>query len=169
MKLKIILSLFLLVSSLNSYAGAEDYFKQSTHEFGLSNIGFGYSTEGSFIVEANTRYQYYIRDRIAIGGAAFYSNFDSQEWMGIGPTASYIFWAHQNWFSRVDQFLTAAKYSGFSDDPSSIYGTTSIGINYLPTTSNFFIGVGYAHSYALDSREVLKPNAIQLLLGWLWI
>lgn len=163
------MTLILLIACVNCYAGADEYFKQSTHEFGVSNLGVGYSTAGDFVVEASSRYQYYILDKVAVGGTAFYSNFNSQEWMGIGPTASYVFWTHENWFSRLDQLFTAAKYNGFGSEPSSLYGTTTLGLSYLPTSSNFFIGAGFAHSYALDSRSVLRPNTIQLLLGWLWI
>ncbi|MBA2403360.1 MAG: hypothetical protein H0V66_01205, partial [Bdellovibrionales bacterium] len=154
---KLFLILFLGLS-FNVLAETDDYFQKNTQEIGISNIGLGYSSTGGFALEAGVRYQYFVADKIALGGTAFYNHYESGEWMGIGPTGSYIFWTHQNFFARLDQHVIAANYSGITPEPSSFYGISSLSINYLPTDSNFFIGAGYAHSYAFDKRDVLRPN-----------
>lgn len=167
MKQKIILFL-LLTYSAQIFAEASDYFQRQTQELGISNIGVGYSNVFGFQFHANARYQYFVLDRVAVGGSAFYDNFQRQEWMGIGPVASFIFWSYGNWFSRLDQALTVARYSGLGRDPSELYATTALGLNYIPDGTNYFIGASFAHSYALDNRQVLRPNIFQLMAGWFW-
>lgn len=153
---------------LSLYAQINSYFDKGTHELGLSNLGIGYSSAGGFLVQATTRYQYYVVNRVALGGVGFYNKFNTNEWMGLGPVASYIFLTHENFFSRLDQQLTLGKFNGFDEKISTIYGTSAISVNYLPFESSFSIGAGYAHSYALNSGRVIRPNAFQLFVGWFW-
>jgi hypothetical protein len=149
-------------------ADVSSAFQSRTHEFGLSNLGIGYSNVFGMQIHASTRYQYFLLDRLALGGHAFYDNFNRREWMGIGPSASWIFAAYHNWFARLDQSLTAASYTGIRADPSQLYGTSSLGLAYVPMGTNYYIGAAFAHSYPLDDRQVIRPNVLQILLGWFW-
>jgi hypothetical protein len=161
------LRLFLLFSlSLRAFPQTETYFAKGAQEFGLSNVGIGHSSSQGLIVSANARYQYYVLNRFSLGGAAFYNNFNDREWIGAGPVASYILFTYRRWFSRFDQQVTAAKFTDFPDDPATLYGTSSIGLNYLPEMSRFFIGGGYSHTYALNHGRIITPNAFQLFAGW---
>ncbi|MFP5384433.1 MAG: hypothetical protein ACLGHN_00035 [Bacteriovoracia bacterium] len=143
-------------------------FQKGTHELGLANLGIGYSSQDKFAVSASVRYQYYVLNRFAMGAFGFYNNFNDHEWMGAGPVTSYILFKHLRWFMRADQEVTLAKFNGFSDPPATLFGTTSLSINYLPEYSNFFLGIGYARTYALNEGRVLRPNALQIFAGWLW-
>lgn len=163
-KLALALILNLLVAT-NTQAEA---LEKGTQELGISNIGIGYSSQSGFLISANTRYQYFVLNRFALGGAFFYNNFNDHEWMGLGPVASYIFFTTQSWFGRVDQQVTLAKFNGFNEKMAEVFGTSGVSINYLPPMTNFFIGGGYAHTYALNDGEVVRPNAFQVFAGWLW-
>jgi hypothetical protein len=162
------LSLVLFLGIKVALADVSDAFQARTSEFGISNLGIGYSNIFGFQFHASTRYQYFILDRIALGGMAFYDNFNRREWMGLGPSASWIAATYHNWFLRLDQHVTTARYTGFVRDLSQLYGTTSIGIAHVPYRSNYYIGAAFAHTYALDGRDVFRPNTIQILLGWFW-
>ena len=159
------MALTLLLTS-NAFAQINERFNKGAREFGISNIGIGYSSSHGLMISASTRYQYYFLNRFSAGGVAFYDQFGSTEWMGLGPVASYILFTHSNWFGRLDQHLIAAKYNGFRGDYASVYGTSGLSLNYLPTNSNYYIGGGYAHSYALSDGDVLRPNIFQLGIGW---
>lgn len=163
-----ILLLILLFSPSQGWSQTSGYFRSGTQELGLANLGVGYSDPGGLSFSANVRYQYYFLNRFAVGGSAFYNNFNDREWMGVGPVASYILFTYYSWFARFDQQVTAAKFNGFDDPPASLYGTSAISINYLPLGSNFFIGGGYARSYALTEGRVLWPNSFQVFGGFLW-
>jgi hypothetical protein len=153
---------------LGSWAQVGDAFHAGTQELGLANLGLGYSDPGGFAVSANVRYQYYFINRVSAGGFGFYNNFAHREWMGVGPSLSYILLTYQDFFLRLDQQITFSKMSGFSDPPATTYGTTGLSVNYLPFQSNFFIGVGYARNYALSAGEVIFPDTILVSGGWLW-
>lgn len=160
--------LFLTCFISSSVFSQSSYFDKGTHELGITNLGIGYSTQLGLSVSASTRYQYYVLNRFALGGSAFYNNFNEREWMGIGPSASYILFTYGSWFARLDQQVTAAKFNGFDDPPADIYGTTGININYFSPGTNFFIGAGYARNYALSDGRVIWPNSFQVFGGWLW-
>lgn len=160
--------LVMLLLSFTAHAQTSDLFQKGSHELGLANLGIGYSSAGGLSFSANVRYQYFILNRLSVGGAAFYNNFNDREWMGLGPVASYILFTYHSWFARFDQQVTAAKFNGFNDPPATLYGTSGISINYLPQSSNFFIGAGYARSYALNDGRVIWPNSFQVFAGWLW-
>lgn len=164
--MKFILSLLIYLLILSSATASR--FMKGTQELGISNIGIGYSNIDGLLISANTRYQYFILNRLAAGGAVFYNNFNDHEWMGLGPVASYIFFTTESWFGRVDQQLTLAKFNGFNSKLSTFFGTSGVSINYLPPLTNFFIGGGYAHTYGLNDGEVIRPNAIQIIAGWLF-
>lgn len=164
--MKKLLIVFSLCLSLNLFA-QEEYFEQGSSEIGLTNIGLGYSNVGGLAVSLSSRYQYYFLNRFAVGGFGFYNNFNDNEWMGVGPSASYILFTLNNWFGRLDQQVTFAKFNGFSDpDPASIYGTSGISINHMTPDSNFYIGFGYARTYALNEGRVIWPNSFQVFAGW---
>lgn len=160
--------LLLSLSVQDCPAQTAGLFKKGTQEVGLTNLSLGYSSGGGFLVEAQTRYQYYLINRFALGAGAFYNNFNSREWMGLGPVASYILFTKDRWFSRIDQQIIAAKFNGFSDDPATLTGSSAISINYLPEYSNFFIGGGYMRTYALNEGRVIRPNSLQIFAGWIW-
>jgi hypothetical protein len=160
--------LFISLLAFDCMAQPVDHFKKGTQEVGLTNLSLGYSSGTGFLVDAQTRYQYYLLNRFALGAVTFYSNFNSREWMGIGPVASYILFTQDHWFSRLDQQITTAKFNGFSDDPATLTGSSAISINYLPEYSNFFIGGGYMHTYALNDGRVIRPNSLQIFAGWIW-
>lgn len=169
--MKYFLKISLLVITLNaldSSAQSAGLFKKGTQEVGLTNLSLGYSSGTGFLVDAQTRYQYYLLNRFALGAGAFYNNFNSREWMGIGPVASYILFTQDRWFSRLDQQITLAKFNGFSDDPATLTGSSAISLNYLPEYSNFFIGGGFMHTYALNDGRVIRPNSLQIFAGWIW-
>lgn len=164
---KNLLTFSILVLLLLARAEASP-FEKGTQEFGLSNLGIGYSSSGGMMVSANSRYQYFLLNRFSAGGSIFYNNFNDHEWMGLGPVVSYIFFTTPSWFGRIDQQLTVAKFNGFSDKMSSFYGSSGVSINYLPPMTNFFIGGGYVNTYALNDGRVMRPNAFQIFAGWLW-
>ncbi len=163
-----ILPILFLAFSLGVKAQTSSYFQQGSHEVGLANLGLGYSSPGGLSFSANLRYQHFVLDRFAVGAFGFYNNFDDREWMGTGPVLSYILFTYEQWFARLDQQVTFAKFNGFKDDPASTYGTTGLSVNYLPQDSNFFIGAGYARSYALSSGRVIWPGSFTVFGGWLW-
>lgn len=165
-----LLLLISLMISIQAWSQTEEYFQQGTREFGLTNLGISHSSTTGTSVSAGTRFQYYVINRLSLGGSAFYNNFNDHEWMGLGPVASYILFAYQRWFSRLDQQVTFAKFNGFDkeDDPATTYGTSTISLNYFPQMTGFFIGAGYSHSYALNDGEVFRPNIIQLNAGWMF-
>ena len=164
-RLKSCALLALLLSSV-AFAQIEDNFDKGTHEFGISNIGIGYSSANGFAFGAQTRYQHYFINRFSAGGTAFYNNIGSDEWYGAGPTATYILFMKNQWFSRLDQQVVAAKYNGFSTDYATMQGSTGISINYVPMGSHYSLGAGYIKSYALSSGRAFQPDLIQLSVGF---
>ncbi|HXH74722.1 MAG TPA: hypothetical protein VNJ08_07135 [Bacteriovoracaceae bacterium] len=163
------IALFLcLMTTLTSHAQVSRNFNKGSHELGLGNLGILYSNVGGFAVSANVRYQYYVLNRLSVGGFGFYNSIDEGEWMGLGPSASYILFTMRNWFGRLDQQITAAKFNGFEERMATLYGTSTLSVSYMPLDSNFFVGLGYAHSYALNKGEIIEPNGVQVLMGWFW-
>jgi hypothetical protein len=143
-------------------------FEKGTRELGVSNLGIGYSNNQGLQVSANARYQYFILSRVGLGGMAYYNNFNDHEWMGIGPSASYVLFTTRSFFARYDQQLIAAKFSGFTEAPASLYGSSAFSLNYLPEDSRTYLGAGYAVNYALSDGKVLNPNYLQVFIGWLF-
>lgn len=158
-------ALILFLLSFSAFA-QDEKFEKGAQEFGVSNIGIGYSSAYGFTAGANVRYQYYVLNRFSAGGNAFYNHFGDDEWFGAGPVASFIFFRGGDWFGRLDQIVTFAKFNGFTEDMATTFGTSVVSINYSPPFSNYFIGGGYATSYALSAGEVVRPNTIQLNLGF---
>ncbi len=165
---KLVLFFGLILTATAGRAQTAAYFEQGTQEFGISNVSIGYSSASGLIVGAGTRYQYFVLDRVSLGGTAFYHKTENHEWMGLGPVASYILFTYENWFSRLDQQVTAAKFNGFDENFATFSGTISLSLNYLPQGSNFFVGAGFAHSYPLSDGDVLRRNTVQIFAGWFW-
>lgn len=158
--------LFVLFLAATAYA--ESRFDRGTREFGLTNLGIGYSSVYGTSVSANFRYQHYLLNRFALGGFGFYNNFADREWMGTGPVATYILFTTNQFFSRFDQQVTAAKFNGFDDHFSTFYGTSLLSLNYLPEGSNLYIGGGYGVNYSLNNQDIYRPNFVQIFIGWIF-
>lgn len=159
--------LLLLLLFIN-VSHAQTRFEKGTQEVGLTNLGIGYSSVHGTSASAFSRYQYFLLNRFALGGFGFYNNFSNHEWMGLGPVASYILFSHSQFFSRLEQQVTAAKFNGFDEHFSSFYGTSTLSLNYMPEGSNAYFGGGYGLNYSLNSQDVYRPNFFQFFIGWLF-
>lgn len=161
-----LLTLVFLTLSFQVLASIEENFDQGTQEFGVSNIGIGFSSAGGIAIGAQTRYQYYLLNRFSLGGTGFYHHFGDDEWFGAGPVASYILFMKEQWFSRLDQQVVGAKFNGFTRNYASFQGSSGISVGYVPLGANYSLGAGYIKSYALSEGATWQPDLFQLNLGF---
>jgi hypothetical protein len=143
-------------------------FPEGSSLIGLRDLGIGYSSEKGNLVSISPAYQYFIKDNLAIGAAAFYTSIlddEDLEKLGFGPIANYYTFINSNWFIGIDQDVMFSKYNGNRDDVSSFYGTTGASINYKQSSSSTSIGLGYRHSYALDGERVYDPGQVAVVFN----
>lgn len=159
---------FISLFAVSAKAQPGSFFDKGSQEFGLGSLGIGYSSLTGIAFRAGGRYQYYVMNRFSVGGGASYNTYDDKEVLGAGPALSWIFATHKKFFTRLDQRVTATRYNGFSETYATWSGTTGVSLNYRPYVSNYSIGAGYAHSYALSDGKIPGPGSFHILIGWFW-
>jgi hypothetical protein len=158
--LKTLLIYSLLTSSLFA---SNNLFRQGGAEFGISELGIGYSSATGLLFAGHAQYQYFVLNRLSVGGGVFYRNLagrDSRfEHFGAGPAATYYFWTTTRWFAGIGQNLVFSRYHGRRSNMSLITTTSSLGLNYL-VGERSALGVVVAYSHALDDRRLLYPFSV---------
>ena len=105
------------------------------------DFGAGYSTtysQGSLYV--NPTAEYFVIDRLSIGGviqSSFSSDYTN---IGIGPSATWHYWQSDRWTATVglSAVYSEGNYKKSSFDYSSWTGTAKLGANYFITPSVSF-------------------------------
>jgi hypothetical protein len=154
---RLALMLFCLSTSLSA---REELFERGNQEFGLGELGLGYSNVQGFLFAALAQYQYFVIDRLSVGGGAFYRNFGPRdrrfENYGAGPSASWYFWTSRDWFAALGQNLIFSHYNGPRENVSFTTTTSSLGLNYF-LGERTALGVSLNYSHALDGKRILQP------------
>jgi hypothetical protein len=132
---------------------------------------FGYSNYTGAIFSTDLSGEYFVADNLSIGFATLiHHEVGFKEW-GIGPSASYYFWKHKNWFSRAS--LTAqyvrAEVGGHPEDFLRVRGDLGVGYLIVP---NFSIGLalGFDRKWIEDAKIPGEPQQdhLSLQLTYLW-
>jgi len=133
------------------------------------SFGSGYSTYSNVTFYLNPTLEYFVIDRLSLGGSIYYSNSSTYKSYGLGPSFSYYFWQQERWAAFFgggavyhDTF-DGSYYSGYYN-----YWTAQakLGLNYFvyPTVAfGPFLSYGHTFSNQNSDISVSDSNYGQLL------
>ena len=98
-------------------------------------LGLGYSTYSHFSYSVSPMAEYFVLDRLSIGGSTRSSGSSLQRELGVGPGFSYFFWSNQNWAAHTGAGALYLTTLHLGDDRSrftnhwEVYA--KLGLNYF--------------------------------------
>ncbi len=103
------------------------------------DLGASYSTFGGSAVYLNPSAEYFIADRLSVGGTLTSTLSENYQSYGIGPSATYYFWSQNKWAASTGLAIRYSNSSSEYDSSSSYWtGMAKLGIGYFATPSVSF-------------------------------
>ena len=107
----------------------------------------------SFIVVVSPSVQYFVMNRVSIGGSLYFQHYSSgASWnaLGIGPSATWHFWSEGHLSASVSDGLTVNENT---NSRWYLNNSTGLGLNYFITPS-VAIGPALVVSYQFSSLDL---------------
>ena len=103
------------------------------------DLGASYSTLGGSTVYLNPSAEYFIADRVSVGGTLTSTLSENYKSYGIGPSATYYFWNQGQWAASTGLAIRYSNSSSEYDRNSSYWtGVARLGAGYFATPSVSF-------------------------------
>ena len=103
------------------------------------DLGASYSTLGGSTVYLNPSAEYFIADRVSVGGTLTSTLSENYKSYGIGPSATYYFWNQNKWAASTGFAIRYSNSSSEYDRNSSYWtGVARFGAGYFATPSVSF-------------------------------
>jgi len=102
-------------------------FSKNMELGGSANLNF--STYGGMALRVAPSAKYFITDKLALGGTVSYFASESNNYLGLGPSAAFYFWKKQRWAIFYEQTVIFRFYR--TSDPPFMYGSSILGIHYF--------------------------------------